>query len=374
MLRFGRDGDAEQTIVRALAALGDPKAIEPIRNALAGRRQFPLSHQLVHFDALLTLKASDALPAGEQLVAPNDVAQAAELLTMLARHNDEQVLPFFTEFLKNGSFAAMAAEKLSYLSFEGAERLLSERLRQTGHPMHSRWIEGVRRNPLWLAKPEHKALVSGAAATPAPYRNPTYRNAAHYEAAERRQVSREPWPRREMLGDAAALQAWFSTAALHPAGAIECRVDLTQDLAGLFLRIKLVNQTDADLQVSASDFALQVGDGWSAAMRILPDAPEATILNQAAPRVLKASRLAYWPDVVLAPGKAAEGWLAFELPRAKRKLRGDAAASPIGWTLWFRAGEKATAFDLFANEADAFRIVERRSPLDENLPVIEVQG
>lgn len=354
-----------EAIIRALAALGDRRAIAPIRGAMNADQYAPLQRRLVYLDALLELHDPDALMFTEQPAGMDDPAQVEALLTMLARHDDERVLPLLEEFLHKEQFAALTAEKLSYLLSDEAQKALAGRLKQADHPLQARWVEGVSRNPIWLA--DHRAIVPDAIAAPVPSEG-----LRGYEGVNQRQISRQRWPRRETLGDCDALSAWFKHAPRVPTEAVKCHVDSTQQLGDcLVLRLSLANHTDAALKVAAADFALQAGGECSAAMRLLADAPPPTVVARGMTHVLNASAISYWKDAEVPPGTTAQGWLAFEFASATRTLP---SAFDEACTLWIKAGDGAAAFDLRENECGALHLTDRRSSLHKSLHVIEMNG
>lgn len=360
---LGSHPGTREAIIRALAALGDRRAIAPIRAAL-NADQSPFVHaRLIYFDALLELQDPEALKFTEKLPGMDDPVQVEALLTMLVRHDDERVLPLLEEYLHKEQFATLAAEKLSYLLSDGAQRALAGRLKQTEHALHGRWVKGVIRNPIWLA--DHRYLVPDAVAAPVPSEG-----LRGYEGAQQRQISRQRWPRREMLGDRDSQAEWFKQARRHPAETIECHVDATQEVGDcLLLRLSLVNRGDAALKIAASDFALQIDGEWSPAIRLLADAPPPTVVAPAL--VHKSSVIRYWGDTELPPGETVHGWLGFEFASLARRLP---SAQGTACTLYIKAGDRAATFDLTNNELDALHITDRRSSFHDSLHAIEIEG
>lgn len=105
-----RSGSEE--IALALGRLGDPAAIEPIRNAMQ-RQGFPFNGQLRYFEALIMLNApgirDELATALKEPTAQGDVGPALELL---ARYGDERTIPVIERYLDQELHCQSAARAL----------------------------------------------------------------------------------------------------------------------------------------------------------------------------------------------------------------------------------------------------------------------
>lgn len=149
----------------ALGKLGDPRAIEPIRNVL-GRKTTGVPIRMACYEALLLLEVPGAYrELTDELDKAKDADKINNAFRLLAIYGGEKAIAAIEPYLDREENVQSAAAALTLASSPLAAKVMESRLRRADYRFGPQVLEAVSSNETWLKSQLGDTLLQKAAAS-----------------------------------------------------------------------------------------------------------------------------------------------------------------------------------------------------------------
>ncbi len=157
-------GSDQIPLVISLGKLDDPRAIEPIREALATAGD-GFRGRISYVEALLKLNAPGAVDeAAKLLKSANNALEKPQLLQALGHHGGEQAIAVIEPLLDDREVCRHAAYALALLGSPKVLPVLEKRLLSADYSCGPQLLQGLGQKPQWFE--DHHELLKKASDSP----------------------------------------------------------------------------------------------------------------------------------------------------------------------------------------------------------------